>query len=90
MDSVDITPASLALFLALARDAGNWNGTPLFGGNAGTSKAEQGNLTQLKRAGLVTTWDERDRVNGLIQVSTWVEFTDKGRALAAEHGVALD
>lgn len=87
---VELTERSMMLFLALASDAGNWSGMPLFGGNTGTSKADQGNLTHLKRAGLVTTREERDRVNGLIRTDVWVSFTDAGRALAAEHGITLD
>ena len=77
----DITDTSLELFLDYARDAGNWSGTPLIGGNVGGSKEDRGNLTQLKRAGLITTFEwEGDK---------WIDFTDAGRALAAEHGVEL-
>lgn len=76
-----ITATSLELFLDYARDAGNWSGTPLVGGNVGGSKEERGNLTQLKRAGLITTfrWDGE----------VWIDFTDAGKALAAEHGVTV-
>lgn len=77
----DITDTSLELFLDYARDAGNWSGTPLIGGNVGGSKEDRGNLTQLKRAGLITTFEwEGDK---------WIDFTDAGRALAAEHGVEI-
>jgi hypothetical protein len=76
-----VTPTSLALFLAYARDAGNWSGTPLVGGNVGGSKQERGNLTQLKRAGLIETWVDEG--------CTWLKFTAAGLALAAEHGVAV-
>lgn len=82
MSAPNITAQSLALFLAYARDAGNWSGTPLVGGNVGGSKEDRGNLTQLKRAGLITTNIEDRNL-------TWVYFTDAGKALAAEHGVAL-
>lgn len=76
-----ITQDSLTVFLAYARDAGNWSGTPLVGGNVGGSKEERGNLTQLKQAGLITTFnDGRD---------TWVDFTTQGRSLASQHGVNL-
>lgn len=77
-----ITQTSLDLFLAYARDAGNWSGTPCVGGNVGGSKEDRGNLTQLKRAGLITT----DKSDG----QTWVNFTDAGRVLAAAHGVEID
>lgn len=79
-----ITPASLELFLALARDAGNWSGVPLFGGNVGGDPASRGNLTHLKKLGLLTTdVDEDDRR------CAWVYFTPAGKALAAEHGITL-
>ena len=70
-----ITDASLAVFLAYARDAANWRGNSLVGG----SKKERGNLTQLKRAGLITTF----RDNGY----DWVQFTEAGLALARAHNV---
>lgn len=56
---IKLTEKSLALFLKFAGDAGNWNGTPLVSLNA----AERGNLVQLKKAGLVTTFqsDEQRR-----------------------------
>jgi hypothetical protein len=79
-----LTPMSLQLFLDLARDADNWSGTPLFGGNVGGSKESRGNLTHLKRAGLVKTQvDEDDRK------CSWVYFTAAGKAFAAEHGITL-
>lgn len=74
---MNITSRSLALFLAYAKDAGNWNGTPLVGGSA----EDRGNLTQLKQAGLIKTSYEEG--------CTWMFFTDSGKALAAEHGVNL-
>ena len=76
-----ITSASLALFLAYARDQGNWGTEILVGGNVGGSKEERGNLTQLKRAGLITTF----KADG----ESWLRFTDAGVALAAENGVAV-
>jgi len=80
--STKITENSLKLFLAYAKDAGNWSGYPMVGGNVGGSKEDRGNLTQLKRAGLITTWTDE----GL----TWMGFTDSGKALATEHGISLD
>ena len=77
----DITETSLELFLAFAKDAGNWSGTPMVGGNVVISAEERGNLTQLKRAKLLTTF----RYEG----DVFVEFTDAGVALAAEHGITL-
>jgi hypothetical protein len=76
-----ITSQSLAVFLAYAKDACNWSGMPLVGGNVGGSKEERGNLTQLKQAGLIKTQNDEG--------CTWMIFTDEGKALAAEHGVAI-
>ena len=76
-----ITGRSLELFLAYARDAGNWSGSPLVGGNVGGSQEDRGNLTQLKRAGLIRTTSG----NG----ENWVVFTEAGHALAREHGVTI-
>ena len=78
---MNITETSLKVFLAYANDAGNWNGTPLVGGNVGGDKAERGNLTQLKVAGLITTDIEEG--------NTWLFFTDAGKALAAQHGITI-
>jgi hypothetical protein len=77
MNIIDITETSLKVFLAYADDADNWNGTPLVCGD----KAERGNLTQLKKAGLITTDIEEGH--------TWLFFTDAGKALAAKHGIKL-
>ena len=76
-----ITETSLAVFLAYANDADNWGGTPLVGGNVGGTTAERGNLTQLKQAGLLDTFKSDGE--------TWVDFTDAGKALAAEHGIKI-
>lgn len=77
-----LTHHSLKLFIALADDAANWGGSPLWGGNVGGSKASCGHLTDLKRKGLVTTWDDDG--------DTWVEFTSAGIELAAKWGVSVD
>jgi hypothetical protein len=72
-----LTPASLALFTALAEDSGNWGGTPL----VDITAAERGNLTQLKRANLVTTFESDG--------DSFAEFTEDGETLAAELGIDL-
>ncbi len=78
---MNITERSLALFLDYARDAGNWSGTPLVGGNVGGSAEDRGNLTQLKRAGLIDTF--------LSNGEQWIQFTDAGRKLAAQYGIEV-
>jgi hypothetical protein len=77
-----LTPASHALFIAYAMDAGNWGGTPLVGGNVGGSKADAGNLTDLKQKGLLETFDDAG--------DAFVLFTDAGKEYAAAHGVNVD
>ena len=84
-----LTPETLARFLKYAKDAGNWNGTPLVGGNVGGDPADKGYLTAMKKAGIITTWEDRDRINGRVTVSVWMEFTDAGKALAKANGVTL-
>lgn len=78
---MNLTDRSLALFLDLARDAGNWAGTPMLGGNVGGSKEDRGNVTQLKRAHLIGSFNDGG--------DTFVTFTPAGVALAAEHGVEI-
>ena len=76
-----ISKTSMELFLDLARDADNWSGCPLIGGNVEMTKELRGNLTQLKRAGLLTTQREQGEV--------WAIFTAAGKALALEHGIEI-
>lgn len=78
---MNITDVSHRLFLAYALDAANWSGTPLVGGNVGGTRQERGNLTQLKRAGLITTF-----VDG---GDTWIDFTPAGVQLAHSLGIGL-
>lgn len=82
MTQVNITEKSKALFIAYAKDAGNWSGQPLVGGNVGGSKEDRGNLTQLKQAGLITTQ--------FAEGCTWLQFTVAGREYAASLGINLD
>lgn len=77
----EITETPLALFLDLARDAGNWSGTPLLGGNVDIGAEGRGNITQLKKAGLLTTFADCG--------DTFAQFTDEGVAVAAEHGIGI-
>lgn len=84
-----ITETSKAVFIAYAKDAGNWSGMPLVGGNVGGGKEERGNLTQLKKAGLIKTEETKDRINGRIQTDSWVVFTEDGIAYAKELGIDL-
>jgi hypothetical protein len=82
---MQISKEALELFLEYAKDAGNWNGTPLVGGNVNTGPKEKGYLTALKKAGLVKTETDGERIQCI-----WLYFTDAGKALALEHGIKLD
>ncbi len=78
---INITDASLDLFIRYAKDAGNWGGSPMVGGNVRGSLEANGNLTQLKKAGLIRTF----RSDGC----DWVKFTGPGDSLAALLGIEL-
>lgn len=82
----NLTKRSLDLFLALARDAANWSGCPMIGGNVGNTKEEReqnrGNITQLKKEGLITTFTDRG--------DSFVEFTEEGKKLAQENGITIE
>tara|TARA_R110000824_G_scaffold21839_2_gene80988 strand:+ start:187 stop:456 length:270 start_codon:yes stop_codon:yes gene_type:complete len=86
MTAPTLAPATLARFVAYAGDAQNWSGTPLVGGNVGGEPADKGYLLHMKKAGLITTWEERMPGEA---PDVWIDFTDKGVALAAEHGIDL-
>jgi len=80
---MNITETSKNLFLEYAKDAPNWSGTPLVGGNVGGTKEERGNLTQLKKAGLIVTWKSEDGP------WTWLQFTREGVKFAEANGVKM-
>ena len=82
---MEITPASKALFIAFAEDAGHWAGSPLVGGNVSITKEERGNLTHLKKLGLVTTYEAHESVGILV----WLDFTEAGERYANELGIDL-
>jgi hypothetical protein len=77
-----LTPAVVARFVAYAKDAGNWGGNPVIGGNVGGDPADKGYLANMKKAGLIRTTEYEPG-------DFCIEFTDKGRAFAQQHGVAL-
>lgn len=81
-----ITSDSLDVFLGYAADADNWSGTPPLGGGGGGTKEARGNITQLKRAGLIETFVDEGGDGG---DETWVRFTTEGRTLAALHGIEI-
>lgn len=79
---VNITEKSKTLFIAYFKDAGNWGGTPLVGGNVGGTKEDRGNLTQLKKEGLIYTKIDGDRSD-----LQWLYFTELGLQYAESIGL---
>ena len=79
--NMNLTKTSIDVFVAYAEDADNWSGCPLVGGNVGGTKEERGNLTQLKKAGLIETSYEEG--------CTWIHFTKMGREYAEALGIDL-
>lgn len=77
----DLSENVKALFVLYFKDACNWGGEPLVGGNVELlgAKQDRGLLTQLKVAGLVRT----------TQSDGWsfVSFTDAGVAYAKTLGL---
>lgn len=69
-----ITEESHGLFLGLFDDVGNWSGTPL----ADVTKEQRGNLTDLKRKKLITTFN--------YDGDPFATITTKGLAYAKEQG----
>lgn len=82
----NLTPASSELFNRVADDAPNWGGNPYLAGNIGLTKPERGNLTQLKRAGLILTHDDPESQGG---GGEYVSFTEAGHKLAHERGYTI-
>jgi len=74
-----LSPSSEALFIRLVQDAGNWSGEPMLGGNFDIDEAAKGNITDLKRKKLITTYTDRGDV--------FVQFTASARELANSLGL---
>jgi len=77
----ELTPTSHELFMDFAKDAGNWSGTPLVDGNVAMDSQLRGNLSDLVKKGFITVFKNEG--------NSWVDFTEAGKAYAAEHGVDL-
>lgn len=88
--AVKLTDSTKRRFLAYAKDAGNWSGTPLVGGNLGGDAQDCGYLLHMKMQGLITTLKDRAKENGTGNDLVWMHFTDLGAAYAAAHGVKID
>lgn len=70
-----LTPASLNLLLDLISDSGNWSNTPMLD----LSPAEKGNLTDLKKHGLVRTFRDEGIDWCHFQFTTGQVVTDGAR-----------
>ena len=79
MDNTTLTNESKALFEALVKDAGNWAGEPMLGGNVPSDNTTRGNITDLKRKGLIETFRDAG--------DTFVIFTDNGKEYANSIGL---
>jgi hypothetical protein len=77
-----LTELSLSLFLEIAGGAKHWDGTPPLEGMRPLSRADSGNLTDLKKHKLLFV-EEVDPDHHQ------VHFTRLGRELAAAHGITL-
>jgi len=69
MENIKLTEATHELFKRFANEAGDWAGCPLLD----ITDSERGNLSDLKKKGLLTTIKDDDNV-----LVTWVNFTESG------------
>lgn len=67
----DLTPATAALYIKMIQEAEYENVDGFNNALMDFTKSERGNLTDLKKKGLVDTWSDPD-VPGYL----WVEFTN--------------
>jgi len=74
-----VTENARKLFELYWKDAGNWSGNPLVGGNVELlgAKQDRGLITQLKKEGLITT--EMDEGN------SWICFTREGEVFGIKN-----
>lgn len=72
-----LTTESTNLFISFVEDAPNWSGQPM----VDITKEQRGNLSDLKRKGLVETFRDEG--------CDWIIFTPSGTAFASELGYTL-
>jgi septal ring-binding cell division protein DamX len=77
-----ISKRSAEVFRLYAEDAANWSGMPLVGGNVSGSKEDRGNITQLKRAGLIKTQEDDGNM--------FILFTAAGKAFAQTMNIEIE
>ena len=84
---MELTQRSQAIFLAFAKDAGNWSGCPWINGNVEIHTHEdRGNLADLVKKGLITIHHDHGD-NGLPM--SFIMFTETGKAYAKQNGVIV-
>lgn len=71
MQTFKLTPDSAALYIKMIKEADYENADGFNYALMDFTKAERGNLSDLKKKGLVDTWNDSD-VPGYL----WVEFTN--------------
>lgn len=76
-NAINLTAESLELFIEIASDAGNWNGQPIIN----ISKEQRGNLSDLKKKGLLATFSDEG--------CDWADFTPEGKSLAQIYGINI-
>jgi hypothetical protein len=75
-----LTPDSMMLFITLANEAPNYNGTPYIDLS---NKSYRGNLTDLVKKGLIDVFPYENGVS-------YAVFTEEGKSLAATFGIQID
>jgi hypothetical protein len=80
-ETLGLPAGSLSYFIDLAKDAGNWNGTPWFDGNVAAGKSASGYVNRLVKAGLIESHDDDGKA--------FCVFTAKGIEGAAKLGIDL-
>ena len=78
---VTLTAASLNLLLSFVADSANWSNNPM----VDVSDADKGNLTHLKKLGLVSTFRD-EGIDWLSFKFAAVEVSDGNRAYRIESG----
>ena len=85
LNGEQMTKETFDLFMAYAKDAGNWSGTPLVGGNVKTTPADLGRISHLKKSGYITTFAG----TGSDKNAKYIDFTEKGKKFAATNGIII-
>ena len=82
MTTATMTIETEKLFVELGEDAGNWGGQPMLDYNVSIGRHRRGNLTDLKKLGLLRTEPT--------EMGPCVVFTDKGKELLKnQYGINI-